>query len=92
MKVTCQRDSLQMACQLVSAAVPATTTIPALKNFKATAQDDALQLVAYDPTQGVGIRYTLHGITVARAGRAGVGLTIASAAPGGSGRRVRPGP
>ena len=68
MKVTCQRDSLQMACQLVSAAVPAATTIPALKNFKATAQDDALQLVAYDPTQGVGIRYTLHGITVARAG------------------------
>jgi DNA polymerase III subunit beta len=68
MKVTCQRDSLQMACQLVSAAVPAHTTIPALKNFKATAQDDALTLVAYDPTQGVGIRYTLNGITVARAG------------------------
>src|SRR3954451_18943719 len=68
MKVTCQRDSLQMACQLVSAAVPAHTTIPALKNFKATAQDDALTLVAYDPTQGVGIRYVLNGITVARAG------------------------
>lgn len=68
MKVTCQRDSLQMACQLVSAAVPAATTIPALKNFKATAQDDALTLVAYDPTAGVGIRYTLNGITVARAG------------------------
>ncbi len=68
MKVTCQRDTLQMACQLVSAAVPAHTTIPALKNIKATAQDDALQLVAYDPTQGVGIRYTLNGITVARAG------------------------
>lgn len=68
MKVTCQRDSLQMACQLVSAAVPVHTTIPALKNIKATAQDDALTLVAYDPTQGVGIRYTLNGITVARAG------------------------
>src|SRR5579883_61945 len=68
MKVTCQRDSLQMACQLVSAAVPAHTTIPALKNIKATAHDDALLLVAYDPTQGVGIRYELRGVTVARAG------------------------
>ena len=68
MKVTCQRDSLLMACQLVSAAVPAHTTIPALKNIKATAHDDALLLVAYDPTQGVGIRYELRGITVARAG------------------------
>src|SRR5215475_11970961 len=62
MKVTCQRDSLQMACQLVSAAVPA------LKNIKATAHDDALLLVAYDPTQGVGIRYELRGVNVARAG------------------------
>src|SRR4051812_24398135 len=68
MKVTCQRDSLQMACQLVSAAVPAHTTIPALKNIKATAHDDALLLVAYDPTQGTGIRYELRGVTVARAG------------------------
>jgi DNA polymerase-3 subunit beta len=57
-----------MACQLVSAAVPAHTTIPALKNIKATAQDDALTLVAFDPTQGVGIRYTLNGMTVVRAG------------------------
>lgn len=68
MKVTCQRDSLQMACQLVSAASPAQTTIPALRNIKATAHDDALMLVAYDPTQGVGIRYELRGVTVARAG------------------------
>lgn len=68
MKVTCQKDSLLMACQLVSVAVPSHTTIPALKNFKATTQDDALLLVAYDPTQGVGIRYELRGITVARAG------------------------
>ena len=68
MKVTCQRDSLLMACQAVSAAVPAHTTIPALKNIKATAHDDALLLVAYDPTQGVGIRYELRGITVVRAG------------------------
>jgi DNA polymerase-3 subunit beta len=68
MKITCQRDSLLMACQLVSAAVPTHTTIPALKNIKATAHDDALLLVAYDPTQGVGIRYELRGVTVARAG------------------------
>src|SRR5262245_12457604 len=68
MKVTCQRDSLQMACQLVSAAVALRTTIPALKNVKATAHDDALTLVAYDPTDGVGIRYELRGVTVARSG------------------------
>ena len=68
MKVTCQRDSLLMACQAVAQAVPTHTTIPALKNIKATAHDDALMLVAYDPTQGVGIRYELRGVTVARAG------------------------
>ena len=68
MKVTCQRDSLLMACQAVAQAVPTHTTIPALKNIKATAHDDALLLVAYDPTQGVGIRYELRGVTVARAG------------------------
>ncbi len=68
MKITCLRESLQMACQLVSVAVPAATTIPALKNLKATAQDDALFLVAYDPTQGIGIRYELRGVSVARAG------------------------
>ncbi|MCI0701700.1 MAG: DNA polymerase III subunit beta [Planctomycetia bacterium] len=68
MKVTCQRDALQTACQLVSAAAALRTTIPALKNVKATAHDDALTLVAYDPTEGVGIRYELRGVTVARAG------------------------
>lgn len=68
MKLTCPKDGLLTACQAVSAAVPTHTTIPALKNFKATAHDDALLLVAYDPTQGVGVRYELRGITVARAG------------------------
>ena len=66
MKVTCQRDSLLTACQLVSAAVAQRTTKPALSNIKAVAQDDALTLVAYD--MEVGIRYELRGITVTRAG------------------------
>lgn len=66
MKVTCQRDSLLTACQLVSAAVAQRTTKPVLSNIKAVAQDDALTLVAYD--MEVGIRYELRGITVARAG------------------------
>lgn len=66
MKVTCQRDSLLTACQLVSAAVAQRTTKPVLSNIKATAHDDALTLVAYD--MEVGIRYELRGITVARAG------------------------
>lgn len=66
MKITCQRDSLLTACQLVSAAVAARTTKPVLSNIKAVAQDDALTLVAYD--MEVGIRYELRGIAVARAG------------------------
>jgi DNA polymerase-3 subunit beta len=66
MKVTCQRDSLQTACQLVSAAVASRTTKPVLSNIKAVAHDDALTLVAYDTE--VGIRYELRGVTVNRAG------------------------
>lgn len=66
MKVTCQRDSLLTACQLVSAAVAQRTTKPVLSNIKATAQDDAITLIAYD--MEVGIRYELRGITVVRAG------------------------
>lgn len=66
MKVTCPRDNLLTACQLVSAAVAARTTKPVLSNIKAVAQDDAITLVAYD--MEVGIRYELRGITVIRAG------------------------
>lgn len=68
MKVTCQRDSLQTACQLVSAAVAARTTKPILSNVKATAAGDGLTLVAYDTE--VGIRYELRGILVGRPGSA----------------------
>ena len=68
MKVTCQRDGLLTACQLVSAAVAARTTKPILSNVKATAQDDGLTLVAYDTE--VGIRYDLRGIHATRAGDA----------------------
>ena len=66
MKVTCPRDNLLTACQLVQAAVAQRTTKPVLSNIKAVAQDDALTLVAYDTE--VGIRYELRGITVVRAG------------------------
>ena len=68
MKVTCQRDALSTACQLVSAAVAARTTKPVLSNLKATATDDALTLVAYDTE--VGIRYEMRGIHVLRGGSA----------------------
>src|SRR5437762_3121076 len=68
MKVTCQRDGLLIACQLVSAAVPARTTKEVLSSVKAVAQDDGLTLVAFDTE--VGIRYELRGITVKRAGSA----------------------
>lgn len=68
MKVTCVRDGLLNACQLVGAAVAARTTKPVLSNIKAVAQDDALTLMATDLE--VGIRYELRGVTVSRGGSA----------------------
>ncbi|HUR53218.1 MAG TPA: DNA polymerase III subunit beta, partial [Gemmataceae bacterium] len=73
MKVTCQRDALFTACQLVSAAVAARTTKPVLSNLKATASDDALTLVAYDTE--VGIRYEMRGVQVMRGGSAILALS-----------------
>lgn len=73
MKVTCQRDGLLTACQLVAAAVAARTTKPILSNIKATAEGDALTLVAFDTE--VGIRYELRGILVGRAGSAILPIT-----------------
>ena len=66
MKVTCQRDGLLTACQLVSAAVPTRSTKEILSSVKAVAQDDALTLIAFDTE--IGIRYELRGNTVQRAG------------------------
>lgn len=68
MKVTCARDSLLSACQLVQGAVAPRTTKPVLANIKAVAQDDALILMATDTE--IGIRYELRGINVGRAGEA----------------------
>ena len=68
MKVACQRDGLLMACQMVSAAVPARTTKEVLSSVKAVAQDDSLTLIAFD--MEVGIRYEMRGIGVKRAGAA----------------------
>ncbi|MDB5307263.1 MAG: dnaN [Gemmataceae bacterium] len=73
MKVTCQRDGLLTACQLVSAAVAARTTKPILSNIKAIAEGDGLSLVAYDTE--VGIRYELRGILVGRPGSAILPIT-----------------
>src|SRR5687768_10668945 len=68
MKVTCIREGLLTACQLVGVAVAARTTKPILSNVKAVAHDDALTLMATDLE--VGVRYELRGIDVARAGTA----------------------
>lgn len=68
MKLTCQRDGLLTACQLVSAAVPARSTNAILSCVKAVAHDDALTLIAFDTE--VGIRYELRGNVVQRAGAA----------------------
>ncbi|WP_439622222.1 DNA polymerase III subunit beta [Gemmata sp.] len=68
MKLTCPRNGLLTACQLVSAAVPARTTKEILSSIKAVAQDDALTLIAFDTE--VGIRYELRGNNVSRPGSA----------------------
>jgi DNA polymerase III subunit beta len=70
MKVTCQRDALLAACQIVQVAckAAASTTKPILANIKAIAQDDALILMATDTE--IGIRYELRGMNVGRAGEA----------------------
>ncbi len=68
MKVTCLRDGLLTACQLVATAVAARTTKPILANVKAIAHDDALTLMATDLE--VGIRYELRGVKVGRPGAA----------------------
>jgi len=68
MKVTCQRDGLLMACQMVVAAVPARTTKEVLSCVKAVAQDDGLTLIAFDTE--VGIRYEMRGVNAKRAGSA----------------------
>jgi len=68
MKVTCPRDGLLTACQLVQTAVAARTTKPILSNIKVIAHDDALTLMATDLE--VGIRYELRGVKVHRVGAA----------------------
>jgi DNA polymerase III subunit beta len=68
MKVTCQRDGLLTACQLVGAAVAPRTTKPILSNIKMIAHDDALTLMATD--MEIGMRYELRGNKVGRAGAA----------------------
>src|SRR5918994_1094469 len=68
MKVTCIREGLLTACQLVGAAVATRTTKPILSNVKAVAHDDALTLMGTDLE--VGIRYELRGVKVGRAGAA----------------------
>jgi DNA polymerase-3 subunit beta len=68
MIVTCPRDSLLSACQIVGIAVPARTTMPVYQNLKAIATDDRLTLMATDLE--VGIRYELRGPAIEEPGEA----------------------
>src|SRR5829696_17146 len=68
MIVTCQRDGLLSACQIVGIAVPARTTMPVYQNLKAIAEADRLTLMATDLE--VGIRYELRGPAVEEPGEA----------------------
>lgn len=68
MKVTCLRENLLTACQMVGSAVAARSTRPILSNIKAVAHDDALTLMATDLE--IGIRYELRGVKVDRTGAA----------------------
>jgi len=68
MIVTCSRDSLLNACQIVGIAVPARTTMPVYQNIKAIAETDRLVLMATDLE--VGIRYDLRGPAIEEPGEA----------------------
>ena len=68
MIVTCQRDGLLSACQIVGQAVPARTTMPVYQNIKAVAEGDRLTLMATDLE--VGIRYELRGLNIQEPGQA----------------------
>lgn len=68
MKVTCTRDALLTAMQLVSSATAPRSTRPVLVNVKAVAYEDALVLMGTD--MEVGIRYELRGVKVDRPGSA----------------------
>ena len=73
MQITCQRDALLGALQIVGAAVAARTTKPILSNVKAVAghdgtMTDGMTLMATDLE--VGIRYELRGVKVDRPGAA----------------------
>ena len=73
MQITCQRDALLGALQIVGAAVAARTTKPILSNVKAVAghdgaMTDGMTLMATDLE--VGIRYELRGVKVDRPGSA----------------------
>jgi DNA polymerase III subunit beta len=68
MIVTCPRDSLLSACQIVGIAVPTRTTMPVYQNIKAIAQGDRLTLMATDLE--VGIRYELRGTAIEEPGEA----------------------
>ncbi len=68
MIVTCQRDSLLNACQIVSAAVPTRTPMPVYQNVKVIAEADCLTLLATD--LDVGIRYELRGLMIEEPGQA----------------------
>lgn len=68
MIVTCQRDSLLNACQIVSAAVPSRTPMPVYQNIKAIAEADCLTILATD--LDVGIRYEIRGLLIEEPGQA----------------------
>ena len=73
MKMTCARDALLTACQIVQGATAKHTTMPILANIKAVTRDDALTLMATDSE--IGIRYELRGVKVQRAGAAILSVT-----------------
>jgi DNA polymerase III subunit beta len=68
MIVTCQRDGLLSACQIVSVAIPARTTMPVYKNIKVVAEADCLTVMATDLE--VGVRYEIRGLSIEEPGQA----------------------
>ncbi|MCX7665169.1 MAG: DNA polymerase III subunit beta [Gemmataceae bacterium] len=68
MRVSCLRNGLLTACQVINQVIPSRTSIPVYKCIKAIAEGSKLILMGTDLE--VGIRYELHGVHIEEAGQA----------------------
>lgn len=68
MKISCHREGLLAACQIVNVAVPSRDILPVLRNIKIVADDDKCTLMATDAE--VGIHMEVRSVKVMEPGEA----------------------